>query len=86
MRLAVGADENTPMAEAVLADLQRRRHEVIVFGPLVGEKPLWPSRWPTRPWTLGSAINTSPTQKTTRPFGRSRISKAPAVPAQPEIQ
>jgi len=86
MRLAVGADENTPMAEAVLADLQRRRHEVIVFGPLVGEKPLWPSRWPTRPWTLGSATNTGPIRRTMRRFGRSMSSKAPTVPAGPEIQ
>jgi len=43
MKLAVGADEKAPMAEAVLADLQRRGHEVIVFGPLTGEKMLWPT-------------------------------------------
>jgi len=86
MRLAVGADENTPMAEAVLADLQRRRHEVIAFGPLVGEKPLWPSSWPTRPWTPGSATPTSPIRKTMKPSGGSRNSKAPTVPARPEIQ
>jgi len=36
MKLAVGADEKTPMAEAVLADLKRRGHEVIAFGPLAG--------------------------------------------------
>jgi len=46
MKLDVGADEKTPMAEAVLADLRRRGHEVIVFGPLAGEKMLWPSRCP----------------------------------------
>jgi len=43
MKLAVGADEKTPMAEAVLADLQRRGHELTVFGPLAGEKMLWPT-------------------------------------------
>ena len=43
MKLAVGADEKTPVAEAVLAELQRRGHEVMVFGPLAGEKMLWPS-------------------------------------------
>ncbi|HLC06431.1 MAG TPA: RpiB/LacA/LacB family sugar-phosphate isomerase [Anaerolineales bacterium] len=43
MKLSVGADEKTPMAEAVLADLQRRGHELTVFGPLAGEKMLWPS-------------------------------------------
>jgi ribose 5-phosphate isomerase B len=43
MKLAVGADEKSLMAEAALADLQRRGHEVIVFGPLAGEKMLWPT-------------------------------------------
>jgi hypothetical protein len=52
MRLAVGADENTPMAEAVLADLKRRGHEVIAFGPLAGEKMLSPSRCPRDPGLL----------------------------------
>ena len=43
MKLAVGADEKTPVAEAVLSDLQRRGHELTVFGPLAGDKMLWPA-------------------------------------------
>jgi ribose 5-phosphate isomerase B len=43
MKLAVGADEKTPMAEAVLEDLRRRGHALVVFGPLVGDKMLWPT-------------------------------------------
>ena len=43
IRLAVGADEKTPVAEAVPAELQRPGHEVIVFGALAGEKLLWPT-------------------------------------------
>jgi ribose 5-phosphate isomerase B len=43
VKLALGADEKTPLAEAVLADLQRRGRELIVFGPLAGESMLWPA-------------------------------------------
>ena len=43
MILVVGADEKTPMAEAILADLRRRGHELTIFGPLAGEKMLWPT-------------------------------------------
>ena len=31
------------MAEAFLAELRRRGHELTVFGPLAGEKMLWPT-------------------------------------------
>lgn len=43
MKLAVGADEKTPMAEAMLQELKQRGHEVAVVGPLAGEEMLWPA-------------------------------------------
>jgi ribose 5-phosphate isomerase B len=43
MRLSIGADEKTHLAEALLQDLRRRGHELTVFGPLAGEKMLWPT-------------------------------------------
>jgi ribose 5-phosphate isomerase B len=43
MKLSIGADERTPMAEALLEDIRRRGNEVTVVGPLAGEKMLWPT-------------------------------------------
>jgi len=63
MKLAVGADGKTPTAGAVLADLQRRGHVVVVFGPLAGEKMLWPT----------VARRVSRFDKTIRHFGCVRI-------------
>lgn len=42
MRLAVGSDECTPLAEAVVAELRRRGHQVLLFGALAGVDPQWP--------------------------------------------
>ena len=42
MRLAVGSDECTPLAEAVVAELRRRGHQVLLFGALAGVEPQWP--------------------------------------------
>jgi ribose 5-phosphate isomerase B len=42
VKLAVGADEKTPLAQAVAEDLRRRGHELILHGPLAGEKLAWP--------------------------------------------
>jgi len=42
MRLAVGSDECTPLAEAVVAELRRRGHQVLLFGALSGVEPQWP--------------------------------------------
>src|SRR5919197_765081 len=42
MRIAVAADENTGVAEAVVAQLRDRGHEPIVHGALAdGERPDW---------------------------------------------
>jgi ribose 5-phosphate isomerase B len=43
MKLALGTDEKTHLAEALLKELRRRGHELTVFGPLAGEKMLWPT-------------------------------------------
>jgi ribose 5-phosphate isomerase B len=43
MKLSVGADEKTHLAEALLEDLRWRGHEVTVFRPLAGERMLWPA-------------------------------------------
>jgi ribose 5-phosphate isomerase B len=42
MKLAVGADEKTAMADAVVEDLRRRGHELMLVGPLAGEPLGWP--------------------------------------------
>jgi ribose 5-phosphate isomerase B len=42
MRLAVGSDEKTHVTQAVLADLERRGHELTLFGPLADEALTWP--------------------------------------------
>jgi ribose 5-phosphate isomerase B len=42
MRIAVAADERTPVADAVVAQLQERGHEVVPFGALVpGDRADW---------------------------------------------
>ena len=42
MRIAVAADENTGVAEAVVAQLRNRGHEPLVHGALAaGERPDW---------------------------------------------
>ena len=43
MRIAVGADEKTPLTDAVLEELRRRGFEVETFGALrEGDDPRWP--------------------------------------------
>src|SRR5256885_14979709 len=34
MKIAVGSDERTSLTDAVLADLSKRGHELLLFGPL----------------------------------------------------
>ncbi|PMP86029.1 MAG: galactose isomerase, partial [Chloroflexus aggregans] len=36
MRIAVGSDEKNYLTDALIADLERRGHELILFGPLTG--------------------------------------------------
>ncbi len=42
MKLAVGSDERTHLTDAVVEELNKRGHQVELFGPLRGEKELWP--------------------------------------------
>ncbi len=42
MKLAVGADERTHLTDVVLADLQKRGHELLLFGHLTEAKGNWP--------------------------------------------
>lgn len=39
MRVAVGADERTPVTDALLADLEARGHEIVRVGPLAAAGP-----------------------------------------------
>lgn len=43
MKLAVGADERTQLTDAVIADLVRRGHELVLFGPLREQTDAWPA-------------------------------------------
>jgi ribose 5-phosphate isomerase B len=42
MKLAVGSDERTHLTDAVVAELDKRGHQVELFGPLRDEKRAWP--------------------------------------------
>ena len=42
MKLAVGSDERTHLADEVVADLKRRGHQIELLGPLAGENLAWP--------------------------------------------
>jgi ribose 5-phosphate isomerase B len=42
MRIAVGSDELTAVTDAVLDDLRRRGHELMLRGPLAGTDDDWP--------------------------------------------
>jgi ribose 5-phosphate isomerase B len=41
MRVAVGADEQTPLTDAVVEDLRGRGHELVLVGPPGGEDKQW---------------------------------------------
>ncbi len=42
MRIAVGSDEKNYLTDALITDLERRGHEVLLFGPLIGTDDQWP--------------------------------------------
>lgn len=42
MRIAVGSDEKNYLTDALIAELERRGHELILFGPLAGNSEPWP--------------------------------------------
>ena len=39
MKIAVGSDERTHLTDAVIEELRRRGHELILFGPLADDDP-----------------------------------------------
>lgn len=41
MRIAIGSDESTTLTDFVIEDVQKRGHEVELFGPLKGEPLSW---------------------------------------------
>ncbi|MFV9505568.1 MAG: RpiB/LacA/LacB family sugar-phosphate isomerase [Oscillochloridaceae bacterium umkhey_bin13] len=42
MRLAVGSDERNHVTDALIEELHRRGHQLILIGPLAGEHDTWP--------------------------------------------
>ncbi len=42
MRIAVSADERHHIVDVILAELERRGHQVVYFGPEPGEEKDWP--------------------------------------------
>ena len=44
MKIAVGSDERTALTDTVLAELRKRGHELLLFGPLAENDPEvdWP--------------------------------------------
>ncbi len=42
MRIAVGSDERNHVTDALVAELERRGHELILIGPLAGRSDAWP--------------------------------------------
>lgn len=42
MRIALGSDEKSYVTDALVADLERRGYEVLLFGPLRGANDVWP--------------------------------------------
>ncbi len=43
MRLAIGSDERTNLTDAVIAEVTKRGHEILLFGPLVDGEEYWPA-------------------------------------------
>ncbi len=41
MKLAVGSDERTHLTDTIIDELNKRGHQVELFGPLRGEKESW---------------------------------------------
>ncbi len=42
MKIAIGADEHTHLADVVILDLQERGHELLFYGHLTEAKGYWP--------------------------------------------
>lgn len=46
MRITVSSDEHSPLVDAVIAEIERRGHEVEYFGPKAGEPASEAYDWP----------------------------------------
>ncbi|MCB9420360.1 MAG: RpiB/LacA/LacB family sugar-phosphate isomerase [Ardenticatenaceae bacterium] len=42
MKIAIGSDEHTHLTDVVVAEVQKRGHDVALYGPLTGQKEYWP--------------------------------------------
>ncbi len=42
MKIAVASDERTHLTDVVVEELKKKGHQVMLFGPLVGEDTPWP--------------------------------------------
>jgi ribose 5-phosphate isomerase B len=42
VKVAIGSDERTNLTEVVIAEVERRGHEVLRFGPLDNQEAYWP--------------------------------------------
>jgi ribose 5-phosphate isomerase B len=51
MKIAIGSDERTFLTDALVADLERRGHELVLVGPLAGTSDSWPE--------VGRAVGTA---------------------------
>lgn len=54
MVIALGSDEKTHLTDAVVADVQRRGHTVLLFGPLAVDDP--DSDWPVVSSRVANAV------------------------------
>jgi ribose 5-phosphate isomerase B len=56
MKIALGSDERTHLTDTVVADLQQRGHEVLLFGPLAANDPN--ADWPLTSSKVARAVAT----------------------------
>ena len=42
MKIAIGSDERTHLTDAVVVEVEKRGHEVLLFGPLADRSQYWP--------------------------------------------
>lgn len=43
MKIAIGADERTHLTDQVVANVQQRGHDVLLYGPLRDKEAYWPA-------------------------------------------
>jgi ribose 5-phosphate isomerase B len=43
MKIAIGSDERTHLTDVIVEEVQKRGHEVELFGPLAGREQYWPA-------------------------------------------